>query len=237
MSEYTSEQTVSVDETATVVGDLAPTLPEVVHHYRQGFDWTKERIEQLTQLLEIGMTASEIAHEMGTTRNSVIGKANRLGLKKGERSADLLPKPRAPRRPMSRSAISMRETRRVERIYQSSRTVSHVKVETVEVPDLPDEDESCLWPRVTVDTVKLGMCRWPCNDPWKSEEFFFCGRDVIKGHSYCSNHCQLSYRKTRDHTGKRHVPGWVAAMIKQAKELEMRSAAEVPASQEQSIAA
>lgn len=43
--------------------------------------WTDDRIEQLKQMWEKGMTASQIAEELGgVSRNAVIGKAHRLGL-------------------------------------------------------------------------------------------------------------------------------------------------------------
>jgi len=43
--------------------------------------WTDERIEQLKALWSKGMTASQIADELGgVSRNAVIGKAHRLGL-------------------------------------------------------------------------------------------------------------------------------------------------------------
>lgn len=44
--------------------------------------WTEERIETLTRMWASGMTASQIAEELGgISRNAVIGKAHRLGLK------------------------------------------------------------------------------------------------------------------------------------------------------------
>ncbi len=43
--------------------------------------WTDERIERLKELWSNGMTASQIADELGgVSRNAVIGKAHRLGL-------------------------------------------------------------------------------------------------------------------------------------------------------------
>lgn len=43
--------------------------------------WTDERIDQLKGMWEKGMTASQIADELGgVSRNAVIGKAHRLGL-------------------------------------------------------------------------------------------------------------------------------------------------------------
>jgi GcrA cell cycle regulator len=60
--------------------------------------WTDERIDQLKRLWEQGMTASQIADELGgVSRNAVIGKAHRLGLQSRPspvRSAE--PAPTAP---------------------------------------------------------------------------------------------------------------------------------------------
>jgi len=70
--------------------------------------WTDERIEKLTKMWEGGSTASQIAEELGgVSRNAVIGKAHRLGLKSrpspvkaGEKSA----KPAAPKKPKPAAA-------------------------------------------------------------------------------------------------------------------------------------
>jgi GcrA cell cycle regulator len=47
----------------------------------KSMSWSDERIEQLKELWSKGMTASQIADELGgVSRNAVIGKAHRLGL-------------------------------------------------------------------------------------------------------------------------------------------------------------
>ncbi|GGD69754.1 GcrA family cell cycle regulator [Croceicoccus mobilis] len=77
--------------------------------------WTEERIEKLTKMWEGGSTASQIAEELGgVSRNAVIGKAHRLGLKArpspvkekaakpkpkpAPKKAEAAPKPEAPAR-------------------------------------------------------------------------------------------------------------------------------------------
>ncbi|MDE2172311.1 MAG: GcrA cell cycle regulator, partial [Sphingomonadales bacterium] len=65
--------------------------------------WTDERIEKLTKMWEGGSTASQIADELGgVSRNAVIGKAHRLGLKarpspvKANERSEAAPAPAAP---------------------------------------------------------------------------------------------------------------------------------------------
>ena len=42
--------------------------------------WTKERVDALRNYVDAGMSCSQIAGEIGVTRNAVIGKIHRLGL-------------------------------------------------------------------------------------------------------------------------------------------------------------
>src|SRR3954469_22576919 len=53
----------------------APDLKEA------GMGWTDERVELLKKLWQDGLSASQIAKQLGgVTRNAVIGKVHRLGL-------------------------------------------------------------------------------------------------------------------------------------------------------------
>lgn len=74
--------------------------------------WTEERIDQLKRLWGQGMTASQIADELGgVSRNAVIGKAHRLGLearpspvKGGDAAAAAAPAPASPAPPPEKVA-------------------------------------------------------------------------------------------------------------------------------------
>ena len=44
--------------------------------------WTEERLERLKELWLEGRTITQIGHEIGVTRNAVVGKVHRLGLPK-----------------------------------------------------------------------------------------------------------------------------------------------------------
>lgn len=73
--------------------------------------WTDQRIDQLKNLWEKGLTASQIADELGgVSRNAVIGKAHRLGLKsrpspvkanEPDKKAALKKSPPAPAKPIA----------------------------------------------------------------------------------------------------------------------------------------
>lgn len=49
-------------------------------------DWSDQRLKQLTNLVKDGATASQISDAIGISRNAVIGKINRLGLRLHGRS-------------------------------------------------------------------------------------------------------------------------------------------------------
>src|ERR1700741_3254516 len=48
--------------------------------------WTFERVELLKKFFDAGLSCSQIACQIGTTRNAVIGKMHRLGLSRPKNS-------------------------------------------------------------------------------------------------------------------------------------------------------
>ncbi len=66
----------------------------------EGLTWTEERIECLKELWTEGLSASQIAAELGegVSRNAVLGKAHRLGLAQGEAKGASTQYPRKPTR-------------------------------------------------------------------------------------------------------------------------------------------
>ena len=75
--------------------------------------WTDERVELLKKLWSDGLSASQIAAELGgITRNAVIGKVHRLGLSgRAKSTSAAAPRPRKSRASahmlrMARAAVS-----------------------------------------------------------------------------------------------------------------------------------
>lgn len=72
-------------------------------------EWTEQRVATLTRLWEEGRSASQIAETLGdVSRNAVIGKAHRLGLK--ARPSPIRRQPAPPRpRPAARKRTKVGE--------------------------------------------------------------------------------------------------------------------------------
>src|ERR1700682_6193691 len=85
--------------------DFSAAAPAEEH---RGMTWTDERVETLKKLWTDGLSASQIAAELGgITRNAVIGKVHRLGLSGRAKS----PSSAAPRPRKARSSGMMRVSR------------------------------------------------------------------------------------------------------------------------------
>ncbi len=154
--------------------------------------WTDERVELLKKLWSDGLSASQIATELGgITRNAVIGKVHRLGLSGRAKSTTA-----AVARP--RRARSSSPTLRMARVSIRGNTALAHAYE-VEADAAPEAIENVipLGQRRTILELTEGTCRWPIGDPGDSD-FFFCGGRPINGLPYCAYHARLAYQPATD---------------------------------------
>lgn len=160
-----------------------------------GSSWTDERIEFLKKLWADGLSASQIAAELGeVTRNAVIGKIHRLGLAGRVTKQVAAPRPRKPRSYVSRDAM------RAERMARQDEVPTEEPEAVVIDEEIPTEQ------RKTFLDLKIGMCRWPVGTPGEAG-FFFCAGRVASGHPYCMAHCCAAYKPPKSRRDQK-TPHW-----------------------------
>ena len=138
--------------------------------------WTDERVDTLKKLWQDGLSASQIAKQLGgVTRNAVIGKVHRLGLSgRAIPSKPARPVFKAPR-PQRAAAAAPSAPRRIAEPVEAEAAPAPAPVRYVD--EAPGS--------ATVLTLGAHMCKWPIGDP-KSPDFSFCGRHA-EGR-YCTAH-------------------------------------------------
>lgn len=155
--------------------------------------WTDERVDTLKKLWQDGLSASQIARQLGgVTRNAVIGKVHRLGLSgRAAPSKPARPVFKAPR-PTRPAAHAMPSApRRVASVEAPSASVP-AKAAPAPLPVSRYEEEPGS---ATVLTLGAHMCKWPIGDP-EREGFTFCGRRQGEG-PYCLEHARVAYQPTQ----------------------------------------
>ena len=166
-------------------------------------NWTKENIEFLR--LHWGTcTAREISEKMGGnfTRNSIIGKASRLGL-----SAKIKTRAAASNKDYENSVeeknIKLRRGRR-----------SKFKSLIIEKDFEPENPKQ-------LEELTDNDCKYPIGHP-NEKSFYFCGRTSLKDFSYCKLHLLYSYQsrdsknKKDDQIDKDDVPEFIGKKINSA---------------------
>jgi len=153
--------------------------------------WTQERVELLRKLWLEGLSAAQVAAELGSgvTRNAVIGKIHRLGLaERGKPSS--APRPRAPK--ASRAGA---ETCARGPVVMGNVALAAVPRAVAVPAPLPEEEVVIqISTRVTLMELRESMCRWPIGDP-AAPEFRFCGAHSPIGEGpYCRHHAGVAYQ-------------------------------------------
>ena len=164
-------------------------------------NWTKENIEFLQKHWGT-CTAREISEKMGAgfTRNSIIGKASRLGL-----SAKI----------KTRTATSNEKFNNSldEKNIKSRRgRKSKFKSLIIEKDFEPENPKS-------LEELDDNTCKWPNGHPNESD-FYFCGRTSLEKFSYCKLHLLYAFqpkgKKEDVITKDDDVPQFIQKKIKSA---------------------
>ncbi|MCP2669362.1 GcrA cell cycle regulator [Maricaulaceae bacterium EIL42A08] len=157
--------------------------------------WTEDRVETLKKLWADGLSASQIAKQLGgVTRNAVIGKVHRLGL--SGRATPSRPARRPAPRPAQPRTAKPAAPKTAKPAVAASAKTAPAPARTAPEPSLPAPQEAQKLPSgeyATVLTLREGMCKWPIGDP-ASTEFRFCGRKSGSGTAYCEAHSQVAYQ-------------------------------------------
>lgn len=148
--------------------------------------WPPERTEQARALHAAGLSSGVAARELGVTRNSIIGKWYRLGLRRRASLTQRLPiggsRPRKQRDPAAPRAP--RPAR--------PRPPRPVKARIMTSPPEPPQTDPITLMQLGGIGDDPGRCRWPIGEP-AGPDTLFCGAPRERG-AYCAWHGNLAYR-------------------------------------------
>lgn len=172
--------------------------------------WTDERVELLKKLWGDGLSASQIAAQLGgVSRNAVIGKVHRLKLS-GRAKSVSSGAPKVKRSTTTRSSSPQRGnyggggggSRTMTTVTHAvGATVMKSEVGALAYADLdrrPIEDVVVpISKNLTLVELNENTCKWPQGDPL-SEDFHFCGHQSEENSPYCKYHAKLAFQPTSD---------------------------------------
>ncbi|MDE1570911.1 GcrA family cell cycle regulator [Aquabacter sp. P-9] len=171
--------------------------------------WNDERVELLKKLWSEGLSASQIASELGgITRNAVIGKVHRLGLSGRTKSVAAPARPRKATRPEA-------PTPQQRPAAAPQRPATHGNTALAQMPEEDFEPAPAPAPvvadnvvtmsqRCTIMNLTEATCRWPIGEPG-TDGFYFCGGRSVTGLPYCATHARLAYQPVQDRRRDRRL--------------------------------
>ena len=163
--------------------------------------WTLERENRLKALWKEGHTASKIAELIGgTTRNAVIGKANRLNLEARTVSKKNSTTPKV----KLENDVKIKQ----EKLSRKARFKSLLLDKNFE-PENP----------IKLTELTDNTCRWPIGHPYE-KDFYFCGRKPLEKFPYCNLHVLYAFQpknaKEEYIVTEEDIPKFIEKKIKSA---------------------
>lgn len=166
-------------------------------------NWTDERVEKLKRLWADGLSASQIAAQLGgVSRNAVIGKVHRLSLPGRAKAGGSSAAPRAKRTtsaPRAPNYASRASARSVIRTAGATALKEDIAVEALQEFDRRPV-ENVVVPisrRLLLTELTERTCKWPIGDPLQ-EDFRFCGNDSGEATPYCAYHARLAFQPSAE---------------------------------------
>lgn len=160
--------------------------------------WTDERVETLRKLWAEGLSASQIAAQLGgVSRNAVIGKVHRLKLSGRGRTTAAPARQKKPAQPAtvkapSRPAASPRSiTPSVGATALQARFDAEPLVR--ETTRATDNIVVPISRHLQLIQLNERTCKWPIGDPL-AEGFHFCGNDCAEAGPYCRYHARIAFQ-------------------------------------------
>ena len=162
-------------------------------------NWTDERVELLKKLWADGLSASQIAAQLGgVSRNAVIGKVHRLKLSSRGR-ATASPARQKKTQQASSSVKSASRAATVSRSMTTSIGATALQAQFDAEPvarQMLRPVENVVVPisrRLQLIQLNERTCKWPNGDPL-SEDFHFCGNDSAETGPYCKYHARVAFQ-------------------------------------------
>ncbi len=164
--------------------------------------WTDERVELLKKLWGEGLSASQIALQLGggVTRNAVIGKVHRLSLS-------------GRAKPAANTAARVRRPRTAATAPRPVRTmvVGATALKALPMPELrrmpvraPEVVTMPVSLHATILTLSDQTCKWPIGDP-AAADFHFCGNLPRSSAPYCEYHARIAYQPVTERRRDRRL--------------------------------
>lgn len=170
-------------------------------------NWTDERVEKLKKLWSEGLSASQIAAQLGgVSRNAVIGKVHRLNLPGrakagGTQSAARPKRPAAPATPRP-SNFAARPVAARPAARPAGNTLAKEEIDAdfdAQLP-VPANGNAAAVPmarRLELTQLTERTCKWPIGDPL-NDDFHFCGNESPDNSPYCIYHQRLAYQPSAE---------------------------------------